>query len=406
METIRVELFGADTIQRVCGRFSHSVDHHGDQPTLNSSEPGFDITASRDGPAQPYFTLAIPHYKRRAFLEENLRHAFAQRFGDFELLVSDDCSPDDSNEAIPRVLLDSGLPFRYYAQRRNLGYDGNVRFCLANARGKYVFLLGNDDALATPDVLTSLRDALEETGEPDVCITNYKDWHTGAVTQRAFRTAVLGRGAAAAAHYFRSFSFTSGLVYKRESAMRHDTARWDKSIYIQIFLACRILAAGGTLAGANIVAVLDHIRLDGKLVPETYRVRYADAPLSFKHKHTGLDSVARVTIDAISPFVESSERALLVKRIYTQLLTITYPFWLFEYRQLANWGMAWGIARDLWPAHQLAEYSLPLRHRVHLWSLYFAVTACGLIFPASLFNRVRGKLSTWIRKRRQRLVPG
>jgi glycosyltransferase involved in cell wall biosynthesis len=372
---------------------------------VNAPEQNAELLASRGpGSVEPFFTLAIPQYGRRRFLEVNLERAFAQDCRDFEILVSDDCSPDDSNAVIPGVMESSGVPYRYFAQRRNLGYDGNVRFCLKSARGKYVFMLGNDDALASPDVLSRLREAIVSLGLPEVCVTNYRDWESGEVTRRAFGTVILGKGPPAAAHYFRSFSFTSGLVFARDAAARHDTDRWDKSVYIQIFLGCRILAAGGRLGGVDLVAVLDHIRLDGKLVPETYRVRFQDAPLSFKPLHTGLDSVARVTVDALAPFVDPRERSILIRRIYSQLLTITYPFWLFEYRRLANWGHAFGVARDLWPAHQLSEYKLRLRDRAYLWMLYFAVTVCGLTIPAGFFNRIRGRLSEWVRRRRQHLV--
>lgn len=372
---------------------------------MSAAEPHADLLASRAPPnTEPFFTLAIPQYKRRRFLEVNLAHAFSQDCDDFEILVSDDLSPDDSNGVIPGVLEASNRPFRYFAQRRNLGYDGNVRFCLANALGKYVIMLGNDDALASPDVLSKLKQALIALQFPEVCVTNYEDWETGAVTRRAFGTAILGKGPAAAAHYFRSFSFTSGLIFSREAAARHDTDRWDKSVYIQIFLACRILAAGGRLGGLDVIAVLDHIRLDGKLVPETYRVRFENAPLSFNSLHTGLDSVARVTVDALAPYTDPRGRSVLIRRVYTQLLTITYPFWLFEYRRLANWGHAFGVARDLWPAHQLSEYKLTIRDRAFLWLVYFAVTLCGLTIPSGLFNRFRARISEWVRRWRQKLV--
>ncbi len=372
---------------------------------MTRAESHAELLASRPpSTPEPFFTLAIPQYKRRRFLEVNLAHAFVQDCDDFEILVSDDLSRDDSNEVIPGILEASKVPFRYFAQRRNLGYDGNVRFCLANARGRYVIMLGNDDALASPDVLGKLKEAIIALQFPQVCITNYKDWETGAVTRRTFGTTVLGQGPAAAAHYFRSFSFTSGLIFSREAAALHDTDRWDNSVYIQIFLACRILAAGGRLGGLDVVAVLDHIRLDGKLVPETYRVRFENAPLSFDSLHTGLDSVARVTVDALAPYSDPRERSILIRRIYTQLLTITYPFWLFEYRRVANWGHAFGVARDLWPAHQLSEYKLRMRDRGFLWVVYFAVTACGLIIPSGFFNRFRARLSDWVRRRRQHLV--
>ena len=351
-----------------------------------------------------FFTVGIPHYNRRRYLEQNLARLLTQDARNFEILVSDDGSADDSNTAIPPLLAASGLPFRYYAQPANLGYDANVRFCLREARGRYVFMLGNDDALAAPDVLRRLEGEISSLDFPDVCVTNFQDWETHAVTRRVFGTRVLGSGPAAAAHYFRSFSFTSGLVFDRAAAARHETDRWDRSIYYQIYLACRILAAGGRLAGIDLVAVLDHIRLEGALVPETYRVRYRDAPFTLRHKHTGLDSVARVTIDAISPFVAPADRSAMVRRVYQQLLTITYPYWLFEYRQLANWGWSFGIARDLWPGNRLPEYRLRLRDKAWLWALYGAVTFAGLTVPARLFNVVRGRLAGWVRRRRERVI--
>ena len=374
--------------------------------SVGAPTPGATLLASSDvaGREPPFFTLAIPQYKRRRYLEVNLEHAFAQDSRDFEILVSDDCSPDDSNEVIPGVLSAHDVPFRYYAQGRNLGYDANVRFCLSNARGRYVFMLGNDDALASPDVLSRLKQALVALDFPEVCVTNYKDWHTGVVTNRVFGTSVLGQGPMAAAHYFRSFSFTSGLVFKTEAAAQHETARWDGSIYYQIFLGCRILSAGGRLAGADITAILDHIRLDGKLVPETYRVVYRDAPFSLKQWRIGLDSVARVAIDAISPFVTARERPRVVRRVLSQLLLITYPYWMFEYRRIANWGWAFGIARDLWPAKRMVEYDLPLLERTYLWILYFGVTICGLFIPSRIFNAIRGPLARLVRRFRQHPV--
>ena len=66
--------------------------------------------------SSPFFTLAIPHYKHRRHLEIVLDSLFAQSYQDFEILISDDCSPDDSCAVIPSVLERSDRAFRYYAQ--------------------------------------------------------------------------------------------------------------------------------------------------------------------------------------------------------------------------------------------------------------------------------------------------
>jgi glycosyltransferase involved in cell wall biosynthesis len=350
---------------------------------------------------EPFITIAIPHYKRRRYLEINLASLFEQRFTDFEILISDDNSPDDSNDVIPLLLQKSGRLYRYYAQPSNLGYDGNVRFCLGAAHGRYVMMLGNDDALVSPTTLLDIADVLRRLNFPEVAITNYEDWESHAITRRAYGVKVLGAGPHTAIHYFRSFSFTSGLIYDRIAAAKHETARWDRSIYYQIFLACRIIAAGGRLGALDVRAVRDHIRLDGELVPETYRNRFKNAPLSFAWRHTGLDSVVRVTVDAVLPFISKSEQSASIRRIFTQVLTITYPYWLFEYRQLANWGFAFGIARDLWPSSRLAEYKLKLGDRLYLWMLYLLVTFAGLTIPARLFNNFRARIADFVRHRRQ-----
>jgi len=360
------------------------------------------LLAERAGAeANPFLTIAIPQYNRRRYLEVNLASIFAQNYKDFEILVSDDASSDDSNQVIPALLDQSHRLYRYYAQPTNLGYDGNVRFCLGAALGKYVMILGNDDSLVTSDNLEKIASALQELDCPEVAITNYQDWESGDISRRAYGTLILGSGPWKAAHYFRSFSFTSGLIYKTTEASRHETDKWDTSIYYQIYLACRIMAAGGRMAGLDISAVRDHIRLNGELFPGTYRVKYKNAPWSFKWKHTGLDSVARVTIDAILPFVEPSSQSKLIKTVWKQLLLITYPYWVLEYRRLANWGWGFGIARDLWPGNRLREYQLSFIHRVYLWLLYSCITVAALLIPPSLFTLVRHRLAEFIRQRRQ-----
>jgi glycosyltransferase involved in cell wall biosynthesis len=345
-------------------------------------------------------TVAIPHYKQRRYLEVSLESLFEQTTNDFEILVSDDCSPDDSNVVIPKMLEASGRSFRYYSHGSNLGYDGNVRFCLGVAHGRYVFLRGNDDALATPQTLSELAIVLADLQFPEVAFTSYEDWKTGHVVQRAQKTAQLGSGADAALKYFRTFSFVSGLIFDQRLAASYDTDRWDRSVYYQIYLAAKILAGGGRLASVAISAVRKDILLDGQTV-ETYATRAAKFPWSFESRHTGLDSVIRVTADALLPSLPASERSRGVCRIAGQILRITYPYWLFEYRRVANWSSAVGVARSMWPSRLLAEYELKAADYLYLWVLYLGVTFAGLTFPSRWFNHLRATLSNLVRRRQQ-----
>ena len=358
--------------------------------------------SQRRGASAPFLTVAIPQYKRRRYLELNLETLFGQTCGEFEILVSDDKSPDDSNQVIPEILARSGRPYRYFAQPVNLGYDRNVRFCLSNATGHYVMLLGNDDGLVSSSTVQEIVEALVTLDYPEVAITNYEDWESKQISKRAYGTKILGRGSATAAHYFRSFSFVSGLIYKSAEAANHETDKWDTSIYYQIYLACRIIASGGRMAGLDICAVRDHIRIDGELVPETYRNRYKNVGRTWKSKHTGLDSVARVVVDAVLPYVTPRERSATIKGVWKQLLLITYPYWIFEYRRLANWTWGLAVARDLWPGDRLKEYRLRVFHRAYLWLLYLLVSFSALIIPSSIFTAIRHRLAGFVRRSRQK----
>jgi len=215
---------------------------------------------------QPFITVAIPHYKQRDYLKIVLQSVFTQAYDSFEILVSNDCSPDDSDTTIPKLLEASNCAYQYYSHPKNLGYDGNVRFCLSRASGRYVLLIGNDDALTDTIALQEIYDALQALNFPDVAFTNYSDWESNQVTRRAIKTQVLGTGVETALKFYRSFSFVGGLIFNSEKARKFDTDRWDQSIYYQIYLACRIVSAGGQMGAIDYIPVRKDIKIGGKSV--------------------------------------------------------------------------------------------------------------------------------------------
>jgi len=363
-------------------------------------------SSSADNQSGPFLTVAIPHYKHRRYLEIVLASLFAQTYQDFEILISDDCSPDDSNEFIPPLLIESGRAFRYYAQAANLGYDGNVRFCLSAAHGRYVFLLGNDDALAGPDVLATVTSMLKDLDFPEVAFTSFGVWNSDQVVRRALDTRILGQGPTAALTHFRSFSFVSGLIYHQKSALTHETDRWDTSIYYQIYIACRIMAAGGRLGSLAVCAISKDVRVADQMVP-SYATKWANEPWSLQPRHTGLDSVVRVTADAVLPFVPLDKRSAVLRSILARMFASSYPFWLVEYRRVSNWSFAAGIARAMWPGKLLREYraewKLTLKDRIYIWCVYLFATTAGLMAPVSLLRAVQSRLSDTFRRKQQSL---
>ena len=113
---------------------------------------------------RPYFTIAIPTYNRAAFLREAINSALSQTDSDFELIVSDNASTDDTT-AVVASIKDERL--RYVRQTENLGAIKNVNFLVREARGRF-FILHQDDDLLHPEFLSRCRQAVGE--QPDISL--------------------------------------------------------------------------------------------------------------------------------------------------------------------------------------------------------------------------------------------
>jgi len=331
---------------------------------------------------RPFITIAIPHYERRRYLEVVLASLFAQNYHDFEILISDDNSPDDSRKVIPTLLQQSGCLFRYYLQPANLRYDRNIRFLLDSAWGQYVFLLGNDDALNNPDTLQQVSDGLYQLGLPKVAFTNYADWTSGAIVRRVSNTCLWAGGPETALQFFHAFTFVSGIIFDQTAAKNHETNKWDASTFYQIYLATRIIASGEKLATLNICTVRQNVTIDNQIAP-TYVAKLKDVKWSFQPRTSDMDWVIHVTVDATLPYIAKVQYSKTLRYITTQILINSYLPWLFEYRRVANWSYAVGLVRGMWLPMLLARYSyLQWPDYILLWALYVSLTTIGLVLPA------------------------
>jgi glycosyltransferase involved in cell wall biosynthesis len=73
-----------------------------------------------------------------------------QTYRDFEVLIMDDCSPDNT----PEVSQSFGDPrIRYIRNEPNLGHLRNYNKGISLSRGEYVWLISADDLLRRPDAL-------------------------------------------------------------------------------------------------------------------------------------------------------------------------------------------------------------------------------------------------------------
>ena len=94
--------------------------------------------------APPRVSVCIPTYKGALTIAATIESVLAQTLEDFELLVVDDGSPDDTAAIVARY---ADPRISYHRNPRNLGPQGNWNRCLELARGRCFKLLPHDDLL-------------------------------------------------------------------------------------------------------------------------------------------------------------------------------------------------------------------------------------------------------------------
>jgi abequosyltransferase len=99
-------------------------------------------------PKRPLLTIAIPTYNRSQLLRQLLDSLREQIVGEerVSLLVSDNASTDDTESAVQEELR-RGTTLDYIRNTANVGSDANFLQCYERSRGKYVWIISDDDVL-------------------------------------------------------------------------------------------------------------------------------------------------------------------------------------------------------------------------------------------------------------------
>ena len=106
----------------------------------------------------PAVSVIVTVHNRTQYLRQAVESVFAQTSGSFEIIVT----ADSANEEIKAICESFGRPeIRYRRNPATLGVALNLRAAMAEARGKYVAILNDDDAWE-PAFLEKLVTPLEQ----------------------------------------------------------------------------------------------------------------------------------------------------------------------------------------------------------------------------------------------------
>lgn len=110
----------------------------------------------------PKFTVIIPLKDRGEFIGATLRTCMAQDYPNYEIVVSDDHSEDNTVAEVKKLAaIDNRI--KLYVHENHLGMRDNFEFALSKVEEGYVIALGGDDGLV-PGSIWRMYALLKETG--------------------------------------------------------------------------------------------------------------------------------------------------------------------------------------------------------------------------------------------------
>ena len=95
-------------------------------------------------------SVIMPSYNTAKYIGETIKSVQAQTYENWELIIVDDCSTDNTDSTIEPFLSDERI--RYLKNSRNSGAAVSRNYALRKAKGKWIAFLDSDD-LWLPDKL-------------------------------------------------------------------------------------------------------------------------------------------------------------------------------------------------------------------------------------------------------------
>jgi glycosyltransferase involved in cell wall biosynthesis len=114
---------------------------------------------------KPLVSYCLFTYQQERYISKSVDAALAQTYSPLEIIISDDCSSDQTYAIIKEKVLAYDGPHRVVINRNeiNLGIGGHVSFLAGLSTGDYIVAVGGDD-ISSPYHVKMAVDAIQASG--------------------------------------------------------------------------------------------------------------------------------------------------------------------------------------------------------------------------------------------------
>lgn len=106
-------------------------------------------------------SIIMPSYNTAKFIPETIESVIKQTYTNWELIIVDDCSTDNTDEVVKPFLTDERI--KYLKNEKNSGAAVSRNYALREAKGKWIAFLDSDD-LWLPEKLEKQIAFMEKNG--------------------------------------------------------------------------------------------------------------------------------------------------------------------------------------------------------------------------------------------------
>ena len=286
----------------------------------------------------PRVSILMPVYNVASYLREAMDSMLAQTYTDFELIVLDDCSPDNSAEILdtytdPRIVR--------YRGEKNVGLSNVLNVGMQLARGEYIARMDSDD-LSTPERLAVQVAYLDAHPEIDLCScgmelfgAKQEVWVRENNPEDVKITALFYSPILHASSVWRRVSFErAGLRFQQEMVPAEDYDMWT-----------RAMAAGLQLV--NIPQVMYKYRIHpSQVTMQTDRTARKDKEVKAKYLTAIFGAELAENIDLLPAYsredlqrVKQSVVSIVEankKRVFFEQARLEKRLWNYYYRNITH----------------------------------------------------------------------
>lgn len=203
---------------------------------------------------KPFFSIIIPMYNSEKYIRRCLESVIDQEFNDYEVIVIDDGSTDETIEIISKYV-DSELNIELI-QQNNAGVSAARNTALNYATGEYILFLDSDDYLIG-NSMSRLNEILKKNKSIDILLFNYCEKRPNEIKNHILSPKFLGKISKETAIESIFYDVGGYLGYCWNKVYKHSIL-YDKSFDEQVTYLEDMLFNISCIMDANIIMGIDN----------------------------------------------------------------------------------------------------------------------------------------------------